>query len=64
MTDDFNSQFKDGVKYFIWMCVLTIIVGVAVALILMPHEVAPAAQATPTHAVASAVSADSIGALG
>jgi hypothetical protein len=53
MTEDFQSQFRDGVKYFIWMCVLTLIVGIAVYVILMPHPVAPTAQAQPTVSVAS-----------
>jgi hypothetical protein len=64
MTDDFRSQIRDGVKYFIWMCVLTVIVGIGVWAILMPHMVAPSAQATPTQSVASAASTVSLDKLG
>jgi hypothetical protein len=56
MTEDFRSQIKDAVKYFIWMCVLTLIIGIAITLILMPHGVpASTAMAHPAPSIASAV---------
>lgn len=68
MTDEFRSQIKDGVRYFLWMCVLTVIIGIAVWAILMPNTQQPVsqatpAQATPAQAIASAASAVSLDAI-
>ncbi len=63
MTDEFRSQIKDGVRYFLWMCVLTVIIGIAVWAILMPNTQQPVSQATPAQAIASAASAVSLDAI-